>query len=78
MQNLIRICIADAAQNTWICQGSFESAIFGDKRRAKLIEIDRENLNAAGIDGSQLFFIVKQVQGRAAFRTGLGQNEGTI
>jgi len=53
MENLIRIGVANAAEQPRICQGSFQGVILTAKCPAKLSCIGVENLEAARIQPSQ-------------------------
>src|SRR4030095_14805999 len=49
VQDLVGICIADAAEQPGICEYTFERVVLMDERGAKRIERRREDVHAAGI-----------------------------
>src|SRR6266851_3339778 len=61
MQDLVRIGIADAADDAWIGKSPLERAVFGCKGGAKRIEIAREDIDSSGIDGTQTLLDRKSV-----------------
>src|SRR6266849_5039138 len=55
-QNLIRVGIADAAEQTRIGEGTLESVVGGEKRGGKASQIGIENFEAAGIESAKAVF----------------------
>ena len=53
MQNFVGVCIADAAQYTWIGERALEGAIFQCERITKGVEIAIKYIDTAGIDRFQ-------------------------
>src|SRR5229473_1146392 len=77
MQDLVRIGIADAADDAWIGKSPLERAVFGCKGGAKRIEIAREDIDSSGIDGTQTLFARDDIQRCSVLCTGFGKHERT-
>src|SRR5258707_1357935 len=77
IQDLVRIGIADAADDAWIGKSPLERAVFGCKGGAKRIEIAREDIDSSGIDGTQTLFARDDIQRCSVLCTGFGKHERT-
>ena len=62
VQNLIRICVADATQNARVGQSSLEGSIFDRERLAKSLEVAGEDVDAPGVDGSQRLLTLEKIK----------------
>src|ERR1700733_9709512 len=78
MQNLIRIGIANAAQNARISKSPLEGSVLDRERVAKSLEIAREHIDATGIDAAQPLLSLEKMQGRTAFGTRFRKNQRTM
>ena len=78
VQNLIRIRVANAADETRICESPLERTVFGRECGPKRCEIARENINSSGIDGSQSFLARNDVQRCSTLCSGFGKNKRTV
>src|SRR5271163_4265989 len=65
MQNLIRIGVADAAQDSRVGQGPLERAVLRRHRGDEGLEVTVEYLDTAGVGGPQALFALNHVQRRA-------------
>src|SRR6266481_4632393 len=77
MQDLVRIGIADAADDAWIGKSPLERAVFGCKGGAKRIKIAREDIDSSGIDGTQTLFARDDIQRCSVLCTRFGKHERT-
>src|SRR5258708_34726877 len=75
MQDLVRIGVADAADDAWIGKGHLERTILCSKGGAKRAEIARENIDSSGVNGTQTFLARKDVQRRTVRGAGFGKYE---
>ena len=66
VQNLVGIGIADAADGVRVGECFLDGVVPGCERGAEAIEVCREYLDAAGIDGAQAFFAAQEMQGSEA------------
>src|ERR1700693_2901823 len=73
MQNLVRIRVADTADDAWIGQSPLERAGFSRKSGAKRTEIAREDLDSSRVDGTQTGLARENVQRCAMRSTGFGK-----
>ncbi len=67
-ENLIRVGIADAAEQTRIGEGALESMVGGEKRGGKARQIGIENFEPTGIESAKAFFSRDNVEGSALLR----------
>ena len=61
MKYLVGVGIADAAENAWIGQCAFESTVLHAQGFAEGVEIDGEDVNAAGIDRVHRVFVTEDI-----------------
>ena len=61
MQDLIRIGIADTAEQARIGKSPLEGAVFRRKCSAKCVEIAREDVDSSRVDRTQAFFATDDV-----------------
>ncbi len=78
MEDLIGVGVADAAEDARVGEGSLEGAVFCSECGAEAFEVGSEDVDAAGVYGLHVFFVVKEVEGGAALGTGFGENEGAV
>ena len=52
--------------------------VLGGERRAEGIEVAGEDIDASGVEGTQIFVALHNVQRCAALGACLGQNQGTV
>ncbi len=77
VQYLVGIGVANPAQDARIGEGAFESAVFHGESGTKCFRVAGENVDAAGIDGWQIF-IAEDMQRRTTFGACLCENEGSV
>jgi hypothetical protein len=77
-ENFVGVGIADAGEEARVGEGAFESVIGGDEVGGKLFERGVENLEAAGVKGTEAGFAVDEVEGGALFGAGFGPEEGAV
>ena len=77
VEDLVRIRIADTAEQAWVGERPFEGVVPATKCRAEGVQIRLEDFEPAGIVGLQGRCPFDQVERRPLLRAGLGQDQGT-
>ena len=62
VQDLVRIRIADAAQNPWIGESPLESAVFGGQRITKRAQIAAEDVDSSRVHRLQTLLAADDIQ----------------
>ena len=75
MRNLIRVRVANSADNSRIGQRSFQRAIFLAQRRSKCRQIAREHVNSSRIDRAQTLFTRHHMQRSPPLRPRFRQHQ---
>src|SRR5579859_5852387 len=75
IENLIRICVADSAEQPRIGERALQSVVFGGQGGAELIERGREDVNASGVEPGQPSLSHHQMKRGPLSATGLGERE---
>jgi hypothetical protein len=76
VQDLVRIRVADAAQDPRVCHRALERVVLTGQRRAERGEVRVEHLEAARIVLLQAGFAARQIERGPALGAGLGQDQG--
>lgn len=75
VQDLVRVGVADAAENAWVGQRALQRVPLAPQGRVETVEIRLEDLQATGVVGAQPALATHRVQGRALLAPGLGQQQ---
>src|SRR5262245_33806565 len=77
MQNLIRIGVTDAADNSRIGECPLQGTVFGRECSTKGIEVAAEDIDSSRIQSLQIPFPGNHVQRCTMFRPGFRKHEGS-
>ena len=75
MQDLVRVRVADPAEQAGIGQGALQRSVLQSQPRGELVAGGREHLDSARIVFLERGLAVYEVERRALLRTGLGQGQ---
>ena len=78
VQDLVRVGVADAAEDARVGECSLQGAVLRGQRGAELVQAGGEHVDAAGIDGLHAVFAPEEVKGRAPFGAGFGEDERAV
>src|SRR5690606_32111850 len=76
-EDLVRVCVADPAQDAWIGQRALERVVLRTQRRGELVEGGVQRLDSATIELRQRFLPLLQVEGGALVRRCFGEAQCT-
>src|SRR5438552_17516252 len=77
MQNLVRIGIADAAEEPRIGERTFQRVVLAHQCIAEGLKGRIQNLESSAVKRSQCTFALSQVKGCTLFRSGFGQEQSS-
>ncbi len=78
MQDLVRIGVADAAEDMWIGQGALQGVVADGQAARELVERRRHYVHSARIESCEPRLALGHVQGRALLRSGFGQGQAAV
>jgi hypothetical protein len=78
MEDLVRVGVADAAEDVRVGERPFERVALAGKRGAELVDRHLQRLDAAGIVRAQRLFAADDVDRRTALRACFGEDERAV
>src|SRR5439155_12065864 len=75
VQDLVRVCIADAAEEARIGERPLKRVALADERRAKVLDVRLEHLEAAGVVGLESRLATDQIERSALLRARFGDQQ---
>ena len=78
MEDLVGVGVADAREDAWVGEGSFEGSVFLSEGDAEFVECAGEDVDASGVDVFGGSFVGEEVEGGSAFGAGFGEDERAV
>ena len=78
VENFVGVGVADAAEVARIGESALDGVIFGGERGAESGEIGGEDVDAAGVESGEIFFAADDMERRAMFCAGFGEDERAV
>src|SRR5688572_7731419 len=75
MKNLVRVCVADAAEQTWIGERTLNCVVFACEPFCKVFDRRSQNFECSAIKLGKFGFALSEVQRRSFFGASLRQQE---